>query len=187
MEAERINSEEAQHVNIHSTQLQEDFNEDNPYLEEQPRHHHNPETNTIGVQQTTQQRSATPNNEGEDITDLGLESNQSGLKENNEPQSHEHHTSQPIWSKVFDRVRGSQHNKVFKLPHRRPSNTFYNQVHDGPLGDQEKSSDPNHDPEQNQEAGSDGSGQLHYTKTAAETVHTFLGQNTNSTYSMAAK
>jgi len=188
MGAEGANSEQAQHVHFNSTQVDAgNFERDGSQPAEEPGHHGNSESSDLGVQQPIQQWSAAPNSQGDGIRNVTPESNQDDPEGNKEPQSDEPQTSQPVWSKVLDRVRGSQHNKTYRPSHRRPSNAFYTQVHGGSLENQEKSSDPHHESEQNHEDGEDGSGQLHYTKTAAETVNTFLGHNVHSTYSMAAK
>ncbi|OCT49181.1 Pheromone-regulated membrane protein 10 [Cladophialophora carrionii] len=84
----------------------------------------------------------------------------------------------PAWSKVINWVKQKEHDRPFRLANLRPSTSFYTKFDEGSSADQEKPSGDDHVHEYPQEGGEDGEAKSQvYTQAAAETVHTFLRQN----------
>lgn len=84
------------------------------------------------------------------------------------------------WSKVINWVKQKEQDRLFRLPNRRPSTSFYTKFDDGSSASQEKPLGTDRVQEYPQEGSEDGGEALSkvYTKAAAETVHTFLRQDT---------
>jgi hypothetical protein len=188
MEAGKTNSQGNQLFDIDPSRLEQGFNDANHDPEEQLVYHNTSSFDTSTVQPTFQRRTATLDGEGEGITNLAPGSYPGEHVANGAPPQQEHHRSQPIWSKVADWVKGAEQDQSLQSSTIRPSTTFYTQVEGDSSQNQEKSSGSNYVPKRTQEGDDDETGQSQiYTRTAAETVHTFLSQNGPSTYSMGAK
>ncbi|EXJ56997.1 hypothetical protein A1O7_07341 [Cladophialophora yegresii CBS 114405] len=91
----------------------------------------------------------------------------------------------PAWSKVISWVKQKEQNRPLGLANLRPSTSFYTKFGEVSSASQEKPSGDDHVHESPQEGSEDGEALSQvYTQAAAETVHTFLRQD--STYERGA-
>lgn len=188
MEGGINNSQSNQDFNIDPSRLEQGLNDANHDTEERSEHLHASAFDTPADQQTFRQRTATLDRQGESIINLAPGSHQGEHVSDEAPSQHEHHRSQPIWSKVAGWVKGAERDQSLKPSNARPSTTLYTQVEDDSSQHQEKPPGSNYAPGHTQAGDDDGTGLSQiYTRTAAEAVHTFMSQNGHSAYSMGAK
>ncbi|KIW35517.1 hypothetical protein, variant [Cladophialophora immunda] len=82
------------------------------------------------------------------------------------------------WSKLIDWVKQKEQGRSFSLSNLKPSTSFYTKFEEGSLASQEKPSGADNAHEHPQEGSEDGEALSRvYTQAAAETVHTFLRQD----------